>query len=52
MPNSFRDDEGSTDAQVIIFVIDCVDTLLFVKAMGKRPQPNKGLFEEMSGIQT
>ena len=36
MPDTFRDDEALSDAQIIICIVDHVDTLLFVKPIRQR----------------
>ena len=52
MPDSLRDDEASPGAQIIIRVIDCIDTPLLGSQSGKGPQPNSGSFKKMSQMRT
>ena len=46
MPNPFRDDEASPYAQIIICVVDCVDTLLFMKPIMQRVTAQQWLIRE------
>ena len=46
MPDPCRDDEALTDAQLLICVVNHVDTLLFMKPIGQRAEIQQQLIWE------
>ena len=45
LSDPFRDDEELPDAQVIICVVDCIDTLLSAEAMRQRTTTQQRLIQ-------